>query len=61
MDIKDLLPIDASNLSQVLMNYNKKSGENLSYDDLKNKLDELCQRDFIEKEDNFLTEMYKIK
>lgn len=61
IDIKDLLPIDASNLSQVLMNYNKKSGENLSYDDLKNKLDELCQRDFIEKEDNFLTEMYKIK
>lgn len=61
MDIKDLLPIDASNLSQVLMNFNKKSGENLSYDDLKNKLDELCQRDFIEKEDNFLTEMYKIK
>lgn len=61
MDIKDLLPIDASNLSQVLMNYNKKAGENLSYDDLKNKLDELCQRDFIEKEDNFLTEMYKIK
>ena len=61
MDIKDLLPIDASNLSQVLMNYNKKSGENLSYDELKNKLDELCQRDFIEKEDNFLTEMYKIK
>lgn len=61
MDIKDLLPIDASNLSMVLMNYNKKSGENLSYDDLKNKLDELCQRDFIEKEDNFLTEMYKIK
>ncbi len=61
MDIKDLLPIDASNLSQVLMNYNKKTGENLSYDDLKNKLDELCQRDFIEKEDNFLTEMYKIK
>ncbi|MFR6449074.1 MAG: ATP-binding protein [Peptoniphilus grossensis] len=61
MDIKDLLPIDASNLSQVLINYNKKSGENLSYDDLKNKLDELCQRDFIEKEDNFLTEMYKIK
>ena len=61
MDIKDLLPIDASNLSQVLMNYNKKSGENLSYDDLKNKLDELCKRDFIEKEDNFLTEMYKIK
>lgn len=61
MDIKDLLPIDASNLSVVLMNYNKKSGENLSYDDLKNKLDELCQRDFIEKEDNFLTEMYKIK
>ena len=61
IDIKDLLPIDASNLSQVLMNYNKKSGENLSYDELKNKLDELCQRDFIEKEDNFLTEMYKIK
>lgn len=61
MDIKDLLPFDASNLSVVLMNYNKKSGENLSYDDLKNKLDELCQRDFIEKEDNFLTEMYKIK
>lgn len=61
MDIKDLLPIDASNLSVVLMNYNKKSGENLSYDDLKNKLDELCQRDFIEKEENFLTEMYKIK
>ena len=61
MDIKDLLPFDASNLSHVLMNYNKKSGENLSYDDLKNKLDELCQRDFIEKEDNFLTEMYKIK
>lgn len=61
IDIKELLPIDASNLSQVLMNYNKKSGENLSYDDLKNKLDELCQRDFIEKEDNFLTEMYKIK
>lgn len=61
IDIKDLLPIDTSNLSQVLMNYNKKSGGNLSYDDLKNKLDELCQRDFIEKEDNFLTEMYKIK
>ena len=61
MDIKDLLPIDASNLNTVLINYNKKSGENLSYDDLKNKLDELCQRDFIEKEDNFLTVMYKIK
>ena len=61
IDIKDLLPIDASNLNIVLINYNKKSGENLSYDDLKNKLDELCQRDFIEKEDNFLTVMYKIK
>ena len=61
MDIKDLLPIDASNLNTVLINYNKKSVENLSYDDLKNKLDELCQRDFIEKEDNFLTVMYKIK
>ncbi len=61
MDIKDLLPIDASNLNTVLINYNKKSGENFSYDDLKNKLDELCQRDFIEKEDNFLTVMYKIK
>lgn len=61
MGIKDLLPIDASNLNTVLINYNKKSGENLSYDDLKNKLDELCQRDFIEKEDNFLTVMYKIK
>ncbi|MDU7115409.1 MAG: ATP-binding protein [Peptoniphilus harei] len=61
IDIKDLLPIDASNLNNVLINYNKKSGENLSYDDLKNKLDELCQRDFIEKEDNFLTVMYKIK
>lgn len=61
MGMKDLLPIDASNLSTVLINYNKKSGENLSYDDLKNKLDELCQRDFIEKEDNFLTVMYKIK
>ena len=61
IDIKDLLPIDASNLNTVLIKYNKKSGENLSYDDLKNKLDELCQRDFIEKEDNFLTVMYKIK
>lgn len=61
MGIKDLLPIDASNLNTVLINYNKKSGENLSYDDLKNKLDELFQRDFIEKEDNFLTVMYKIK
>lgn len=61
MDTKDLFPIDASNLSLVLMNYNKKSGENLSYDEFKNKLDELCERDFIEKEDNFLTEMYKIK
>ena len=61
IDIKDLLPIDASNLNTVLINYNKKSGENLSYDDLKNNLDELCQRDFIEKEDNFLTVMYKIK
>lgn len=61
MDTKDLFPIDASNLSLVLMNYNKKSGENLSYDEFKNKLDKLCERDFIEKEDNFLTEMYKIK
>ena len=61
IEIKDLLPIDASNLNTVLINYNKKFGENLSYDDLKNKLDELCQRDFIEKEDNFLTVMYKIK
>ena len=61
MGIKDLLPIDASNLNTVLINYNKKSGENFSYDDLKNKLDELCQRNFIEKEDNFLTVMYKIK
>lgn len=61
MDIKDLLPIDASNLNIVLINYNKKSGENLSYDDLKNNLEELFQRDFIEKEDNFLTVMYKIK
>lgn len=61
MDTKDLFPIDASNLSLVLINYNKKSGENLSYDEFKNKLDELCERDFIEKEDNFLTEMYKIK
>ena len=61
IEIKDLLPIDASNLNTVLINYNKKFGENFSYDDLKNKLDELCQRDFIEKEDNFLTVMYKIK
>ncbi|MGF0096634.1 helicase HerA domain-containing protein [Peptoniphilus sp. SGI.035] len=61
IDIKDLLPIDATSLNIALVNYNKKSGENLSYDEFKNKLDELCERDFIEKEDNFLTEMYKIK
>lgn len=61
IDIKDLLPIDATSLNIALVNYNKKSGENLSYDEFKNKLDELCERDLIEKEDNFLTEMYKIK
>ena len=60
-DVKDLLPIDSSNLNGVLVNYNKKTGENLSYDEFKNKLDSLCERDFIEKEDNFLTEMYKVK
>lgn len=61
LDIKDLLPIDTSNLNGVLMNYNKKSGENLSYDEFKNKLDKLCEIEMIEKETNFLTEMYKIK
>lgn len=60
-DVKDLLPIYSSNLNGVLVNYNKKTGENLSYDEFKNKLDSLCERDFIEKEDNFLTEMYKVK
>lgn len=60
-DVKDLLPIDSSNLNGVLVNYNKKTGENLSYDEFKNKLDSLCERNFIEKEDNFLTEMYKVK
>lgn len=60
-DVKDLLPIDSSNLNGVLVNYNKKTGENLSYDEFRNTLDSLCERDFIEKEDNFLTEMYKIK
>ena len=61
LDIKDLLPIDTSNLNGVLMNYNKKSGENLSYDEFKNNLDKLCEIELIEKETNFLTEMYKIK
>ncbi|OLR64327.1 ATP-binding protein [Peptoniphilus porci] len=60
-DIKDLLPIDAISLNIALVNYNKKSGENLSYDEFKNRLDELYKRDFIKKEDNFLTEMYLIK
>ncbi|NMW84293.1 ATP-binding protein [Peptoniphilus sp. AGMB00490] len=60
-DIKDLLPIDATSLNIALVNYNKKSGENLSYDEFKNRLDELYKRDFIKKEDNFLTEMYLIK
>ena len=61
LDIKDLLPIDTSNLNGSLMNYNKKSGENLSYDEFKNNLDKLCEIELIEKETNFLTEMYKIK
>ena len=61
LDIKDLLPIDTSNLNGALMNYNKKSGENLSYDEFKNNLDQLCEIELIEKETNFLTEMYKIK
>lgn len=61
LDIKDLLPIDTSNLNGALMNYNKKSGENLSYDEFKNNLDKLCKIELIEKETNFLTEMYKIK
>ena len=61
LDIKDLLPIDTSNLNGALMNYNKKSGENLSYDEFKNKLDKLCEIEMIEKETNFLTEMYTIK
>ncbi len=60
-NVKDLLPIDSSNLNGALINYNKKTGENLSYDEFRNTLDSLCERDFIEKEDNFLTEMYKIK
>lgn len=60
-NVKDLLPIDSSNLNSALVNYNKKTGENLSYDEFRNTLDSLCERDFIEKEDNFLTEMYKIK
>ena len=61
LDIKDLLPIDTSNLNGALMNYNKKSGDNLSYDEFKNNLDKLCEIEIIEKETNFLTEMYKIK
>ena len=61
LDIKDLLPMDTSNLNGALMNYNKKSGENLSYDEFKNNLDKLCEIELIEKETNFLTEMYKIK
>lgn len=61
LDIKDLLPIDTSNLNGALMNYNKKSGDNLSYDEFKNNLDELCEIEMIEKETNFLTEMYNIK
>lgn len=60
-NVKDLLPIDSSNLNSALVNYNKKTGENLSYDEFRNTLDSLCERDFIEKEDNFLTEMYKVK
>lgn len=61
LEIKDLLPIDTSNLNGALMNYNKKSGDNLSYDEFKNNLDKLCEIEMIEKETNFLTEMYKIK
>lgn len=61
LDIKDLLPVDTSNLNGALMNYNKKSGDNLSYDEFKNNLDKLCEIELIEKETNFLTEMYKIK
>lgn len=60
-NVKDLLPIDTSNLNGALINFNKKSGDNFSYDEFKNTLDALCERDFIEKETNFLTEMYKIK
>lgn len=60
-NVKDLLPIDTSNLNGALINFNKKSGDNFSYDEFKNTLDALCERDFIEKETNFLAEMYKIK
>lgn len=61
INIKDFLPIDTSNLNSILINYNKKTGENLSYDDMKNKLEEVFNREYIEKEETFLGEMYKIK
>lgn len=59
--VKEFLPIDTSNINGALINYNTKTGDDLTYDDMKNNLEELVKRDFIEKEDNFLTEIYKDK
>lgn len=61
LKVKEFLPIDTSNINASLMNYNTKTGDDLSYDDMKNNLEELVKREFIEKEDNFLTEIYKDK
>lgn len=61
LKVKEFLPIDTSNINASLINYNTKTGDNLSYDDMKNNLEELAKREFIEKEDNFLTEIYKDK
>ncbi|MBU5670048.1 ATP-binding protein [Peptoniphilus sp. MSJ-1] len=61
LKVKEFLPIDTSNINASLINYNTKTGDNLSYDDMKNNLEELVKREFIEKEDNFLTEIYKDK
>jgi len=57
--VKEFLPIETTNISGALMNYNTKTGENLTYDDMKNNLEELVNREFIAKEDNFLSEIYK--
>ncbi|MGI5949695.1 ATP-binding protein [Peptoniphilus sp.] len=58
LNIKDFLPIGITGLNDLVLSLNKKMDTNYSYDEIKLILEELVKRDYIEKNTDFLGEMY---
>lgn len=58
LNIKDFLPIGITGINDLVLSLNKKMDMNLSYNEMKLILEELVERDYIEKKIEFLGEMY---